>query len=125
MKINTLTNKESEELFYELLYAESEQEVSAALTRRGLLNDTTAWSPLGDTENNWSVAGGQQADPAAALAEKLVNSMDAVLIYLPRAIASMRLVPPPWKTSIMVSPGRENVRITSRANSGANRAGYL
>jgi hypothetical protein len=42
--------------------------------------DEAYWFPLGDIENNWSTAGNQQTAAAAALVEKLVNGIDAVLI---------------------------------------------
>jgi len=38
------------------------------------------WRPYGDISNNRGVVGNQQSSPVAALVEKLVNSIDAVLI---------------------------------------------
>jgi hypothetical protein len=63
-----------------LLRAESEKEVIKILKDAGYWNDVTVWHYFGDMENNFSIIGNQQADPAAALTEKLVNSVDAVLM---------------------------------------------
>jgi hypothetical protein len=67
-------------LFYELLKAESEEQVTTILTERGML-DEGDWQPLGETENNWSSAGNQQSAASGALVEKLINGIDAVLLY--------------------------------------------
>ena len=41
---------------------------------------TGAWRNFGDNENNWAQIGNQQGHPVAAMVEKLVNSIDAVLM---------------------------------------------
>jgi hypothetical protein len=71
----------NEELFYALLHAETEEEVTSTLQKSGLLNNETDWLPLGEMENNWSAAGNQQSAAGAALVEKMVNGIDSVLIY--------------------------------------------
>ena len=71
----------NEDLFYALLKAETEDDVSKILDERGLIKSDNDWKPLGEMENNWSAAGNQQSAPAAALVEKIVNGIDAVLIY--------------------------------------------
>jgi len=71
----------NEDLFYALLQAETEEEVTQVMTRHGMLNSDTDWKPLGELENNWSAAGNQQSAAAAALVEKMVNGIDAVLVY--------------------------------------------
>ena len=63
-----------------LLYAESEQAVINLLKYYGYWDDDTAWRLYGDIENNWSQIGNQQSHPVAAMVEKLVNSIDAVLM---------------------------------------------
>lgn len=63
-----------------LLQAESEKQIIEILQEVGYWQDATAWRYFGDMENNFSIIGNQQADPAAALTEKLVNSVDAVLM---------------------------------------------
>lgn len=74
------TKPEPRALFDRLLKADNEEQVTAILTDSALLTDD-CWQPLGGIENNWSIAGNQQSDPAQALAEKLINCMDAVLLY--------------------------------------------
>ena len=63
----------------DLVRADSEEEVMATLNRYGL-NDSNPWTPLGDIENNLSIAANQQSCATAALVEKLVNSIDSLLI---------------------------------------------
>ncbi len=74
------SNRDMEELFYALLHAETEEALSEILSSRNMLAPEQ-WKPLGEMENNWSMAGNQQTAAAAALVEKVVNGIDAVLIY--------------------------------------------
>ncbi|MDK2944017.1 MAG: hypothetical protein PWQ24_732 [Mesotoga sp.] len=71
---------ENEKLCTKLLRSESEHEVISYLEDAGYWNDPSAWKYYGDMENNFSTIGNQQRSPAAALVEKLINSVDAVLI---------------------------------------------
>lgn len=68
-------------LFTRLLRAEDESEVDAILKRAdyGLENEN-AWRPLGDMENNFSTVGNQQTEATAALVEKIINAIDAILM---------------------------------------------
>lgn len=68
-----------------LLYAESEREVIDLLKNAGYWDDDSVWRNFGDIENNWAQIGIQQAHPVAAMVEKLVNSIDAVLMRECRA----------------------------------------
>jgi hypothetical protein len=70
-----------EELFIDLLKAETEEDVTIALTVYGLekFSDSN-WLPYGGIENNFGIIGAQQADAIGALVEKVVNSIDAVLM---------------------------------------------
>lgn len=63
-----------------LLKADSEQEVIQLLSYYGYWHDDSAWRYFGNNENNWSQIGNQQGHPVAAMVEKLVNSIDAVLM---------------------------------------------
>jgi hypothetical protein len=63
-----------------LAKCESEDEVIDILKKAKYWDDDTAWREYGDNENNFSVIGNQQSSPDAALVEKLVNSVDAVLM---------------------------------------------
>jgi hypothetical protein len=70
-----------EELFIDLLKAEREEDVTDALSVYGLEKFTeTNWIPYGGFENNFGLIGAQQADSLGALVEKIVNSIDAVLL---------------------------------------------
>lgn len=63
-----------------LLKADTEARVEEALRRAGALGNPSLWRPLGDNENNFSIVGNQQESAAGALVEKLINSIDHVLI---------------------------------------------
>ena len=63
----------------DLLLADDEGQVVEILNRHGLDADCH-WQPLGGIENNLSIAGNQQSCATAALVEKLVNSIDSLLI---------------------------------------------
>jgi hypothetical protein len=67
-------------LCIELLSSESEEEVVTILKRENLWDDLSQWEYYGGMENNWGIIGSQQAKPESALVEKLVNSVDAVLM---------------------------------------------
>lgn len=62
-----------------LLAAHTEAEVHACLDRRGYTRDEH-WAPYGGVENNGGQFLNQQASPRGALVEKVVNSIDAVLM---------------------------------------------
>lgn len=68
-------------LFESLLHAETESEVDRVLHEAGLsLENEAVWKPLGNMENNFSTVGNQQTEATAALVEKLINGIDAVLM---------------------------------------------
>ena len=70
----------NEDLCRELMFADGEDCVVELLDSAGYWDDDPAWRLLGDTENNFSIVGNQQSDAIGALAEKIVNSIDARLI---------------------------------------------
>jgi len=72
-----MTNSELQQLCLALMHADTEDAVVALLADAGLWNESALWRYIGDTENNYSQVGNQQAEPIASLAEKLVNSIDA------------------------------------------------
>lgn len=74
-----MKNGEIRNLCVRLLHAESEQEVVQILEEAGLWGDLSLWRHYGDLENNWGQGGNQQSLAEAALAEKIVNSVDARL----------------------------------------------
>jgi hypothetical protein len=63
-----------------LAKAESEDEVINILKDVNLWDHEEFWSNYGGTENNFSVIGNQQSAPDSALVEKLINSVDALLM---------------------------------------------
>ncbi len=69
-----------EGLCMELLRADKEEEVIAIIQQRGYWDDPTAWKPFGGKDGNYSTIGNQTSKSEAALVEKLVNSVDAVLM---------------------------------------------
>ncbi len=73
-------SEQNKKLCLDLLYSESEDEVIKHLKAAGFWNDPSVWRYYGDNENNWAQIGIQQAHPVAAMIEKLVNSIDAVLM---------------------------------------------
>lgn len=71
--------KSPKQLCLDLLKADSEDEVTKTLDTYDLLADSH-WRDLGDEENNFAIVGNQQSSPAAALVEKIINSIDALLM---------------------------------------------
>ena len=64
----------------ELICCDSEEEAISTLTMHGLWEEESYWKTFGDLENNFSIIGNQQAKPESALVEKIVNSIDAMLM---------------------------------------------
>ena len=69
----------SRALLEALLEAQAEEEVHARLSEAGMLDDRH-WQPYGGDSNNSGTFANQQASPRGALVEKIVNSIDAVLM---------------------------------------------
>ncbi|MCD8502986.1 MAG: hypothetical protein LRY71_16705 [Bacillaceae bacterium] len=63
-----------------LAQAESEKEVIKILKDYNYYHVESCWQTFGGNENNFSIIGAQQSTADAALVEKLVNSVDAVLV---------------------------------------------
>lgn len=75
-----MTRLTNQALCEALLRADTEEQVINLLTEQGYWSDPSAWRHYGDVENNWGQSGNQQSLAEAALAEKVVNSVDATLI---------------------------------------------
>ena len=71
---------DNRELCWNLLRADSEEEVERILRDAGYWIDSSAWRPYGDLENNYGTIGNQQGEAVAALVEKIVNAIDARLM---------------------------------------------
>ena len=63
-----------------LLDADTEAQAIKILQAAGYWDQHKLWRHYGDVENNWGQSGNQQSLAEAALAEKIVNSVDARLI---------------------------------------------
>lgn len=74
------SNFDAKEFCLSLLQSETEEEVIDALKKCGYWVDRSAWKPYGDMPNNRSIVGNQQSSSVAALVEKIVNSIDAILM---------------------------------------------
>src|ERR1700752_1178620 len=69
------------ELLDRLLKAEDETDVDDVLKKAGYFNDDPdVWLPFGGFGMNLNQINNQQSDATAALVEKLINSIDAVLM---------------------------------------------
>ena len=68
------------ELTLKLAACESEKELIGLLKDEGYWDKSICWRAFGDNENNWSTIGNQQSEADSALVEKLVNSIDAMLM---------------------------------------------
>ena len=69
-----------QQLCLDLLHADTEQEVIDILKKHGYWDNPDVWVAYGGKEGNAATFGNQSDNPEAALAEKLVNSVDAVLM---------------------------------------------
>ncbi len=63
-----------------LVNAESEKEVINILTEKKLWNSPANWTFFGGRENNYGDIGNQQSKADGALVEKIINSVDAILM---------------------------------------------
>lgn len=70
----------TKQLCLNLVYCETEKDVIKLLKYEGLWDDSSAWQYYGDNENNFATIGNQQSRPEAAIVEKIINSVDAVLM---------------------------------------------
>ena len=70
----------AQQLCEALIRAETEKDVIDLLCNAGYWDKPELWRYYGDVENNWGQSGNQQSLAEAALAEKVVNAIDARLI---------------------------------------------
>ncbi len=68
------------ELCIKLAKAESENSVIEILDKAGYWKNDDVWRYYGDKENNFATIGNQQSRPETAIVEKIINSVDAVLM---------------------------------------------
>ena len=74
------SESEARWLCVNLLRADTEIDAIDLLRHAGYWNDSDAWRPFGDREDNFSTIGNQARNADVPLVEKLVNSVDAVLM---------------------------------------------
>jgi len=67
-------------LCLKLLKSDSEHEIISILEEYDFWNKDEVWMDFGGNESNFSVIGAQQKYPEKALVEKIINSVDAVLM---------------------------------------------
>ena len=68
------------QLFQRLYHAKTEVEVDKVIDSQPEIFRRANWHPLGGNENNFGVIENQQSNPIAALIEKIINSIDAILM---------------------------------------------
>ena len=90
----------AEELCMALLRADTEEEIIRLLKLQGYWEDPDVWRPFGDRDDNFATVGNQSSSADGALVEKLVNSVDAVLMgkcwsagVRPNSLKSPRSIP--------------------------------
>lgn len=86
---------DNRDLCLKLAKSDSEEEVIDILDDAGYWDDDEKWRYYGDQENNFATIGNQQSRPEAALVEKVINSVDAVLM----AECQKRGIDPTYKGS--------------------------
>ncbi len=77
---NANNHQDVYDLLFRLLAADREEKVEEALRSTGLWDNKASWRLLGDKEDNYATIGAQAVIPEAAVAEKITNAIDAVLI---------------------------------------------
>jgi hypothetical protein len=75
-----MKNEHTQKLALKLAMAETEKEVVQILNKTNFWADSSYWRNLDNNDGNWSVGGNQQSGADAALVEKIINSVDAVLM---------------------------------------------
>ena len=75
-----MSDDEIKKLTLDLIQAESEKAVVSILDKARLWSDKKLWKEVNESSGNWSTIGSQQNAPDAALVEKIINSVDAMLM---------------------------------------------
>ncbi len=70
----------SHHLFNALIKAETDSDVEKIIKENTILSNPNNWLPYGEIKNNLGIINNQQQNPIVALGEKLINSIDALLI---------------------------------------------
>lgn len=75
-----MKNEEIKNLAISLAKADTEKEVVAILKKARFWSDNDVWREYDDNPINYSTIGNQQKSPDSALVEKIINSVDAVMM---------------------------------------------
>ena len=74
-------NTTEKEIFQGLFNSKTEEELDSFIKKYPeIFNNPNNWKPLGGNESNFGVVENQQSSPIAALIEKVINSIDAILM---------------------------------------------
>ena len=71
---------DSKTLCMRFVHSDTEADVTKILQDAGLWDTASCWRHYGGLEDDWPTIGNEQRRPEVALAEKIVNSIDAVLM---------------------------------------------
>src|SRR3989344_9026485 len=74
-----MKNEDIRDIALSLSRAETEKEVVQVLQKANLWVNEKNWKEFNGSSGNWSTIGNQQSSADAALVEKIVNAVDAVL----------------------------------------------
>lgn len=75
-----MNDEQAKKLTLQLVSANSEREVVKILRDHNLWDDEESWKTVNESTGNWSTIGSQQSSADTALVEKIINSVDAVLM---------------------------------------------
>lgn len=75
-----MKNEDIKKLTLALVNSETENAVVQVLNKFSLWENKNAWKEFDESSGNWSTIGNQQSAPDTALVEKIINSVDAVLM---------------------------------------------
>jgi hypothetical protein len=78
--LSTSSNTDAKQLLFDLLNSDTEDSVIEILKRYDYWEHPSLWRFYGDKEGNFSTIGNQSSSAEAAFVEKIVNSIDAVLM---------------------------------------------
>jgi len=75
-----MENNQLKQLALDLVHSESEDQVVDVLKKVDLWDNEDNWKNFGRIDGNYGVIGGQQGNAVPALVEKVMNSVDSILI---------------------------------------------
>lgn len=75
-----MKNEDIKNLALSVAKAETEKDVVQILRKFDLWTDESLWKNVDESSGNWSTIGNQQSTPDTALVEKIINSVDAVMM---------------------------------------------